>query len=188
MRQFRLHDRIILPPTSPLIISVSAEELPPPASRIGMGYVASDGHFGTVAFKQSIDLVGSEGLLVGKLRAVHTALRYVKPETAVFQLDCAIATEYLRMWQRGSFEYPQGYPTQRSNGASSLANLAFRLNRDAATYSFEHNTDFRAGQPLSAAFALGNLGLSMLRLPPAKTREQAHAYAVEQVSRALKQE
>lgn len=139
------------------------------ADHVASGYLATSGHTGLRAHLYPRYFAGScSRVVVTELRAVYWGLKAVlqtHPGAPIeVRLDNLQALGFLRRWQQGAVEMPEGYDTRlRSRGRkASLVKLQM-LAEYTPDLTFAHEKA-HAGHPLNeAADSLAKLGLRCLR-------------------------
>ena len=159
-RGFNYHRQIPGYEPSNLVVAIDAAVTD---QRAGMGYLATDGHFGCIGHHHPADLIGSSPVVVAGLRAVYKALAVLPSEqpATVLASDEAVL-RYLGSWLTGDDGLPEGYHRYCSEGrSSSLQKRIELLGQRRGQYRFEW-VQANAGHPLNeAADSLAKLGLRL---------------------------
>ena len=148
----------------------------------GYGWLASDGQHGVHGAGHSKNIVGTSVVLIAELRAINEAVRKLPNRQLTVLCDSRPAISIVGRWMKGERVLPEGYTTERANGATAglvLARNRIHLNRDRISI---HWVPAHQGEPLNegadalarlgSRYAIGNSGLSR-----AEYRERANGLA-----------
>ena len=136
----------------------------------GYGWLASDGQHGVHGASHSKSIVGTRVVLIAELRAINEAVRKLPNRQLTVLCDSRPAIAIVERWMKGEKVLPEGYTTERANGATAglvLARNRIHFNRDRISI---HWVPGHQGEPLNegadalarlgSRYAIGNSGLS----------------------------
>ena len=125
----------------------------------GYGWLACNGRHGVHGAEYSPKIIGKKAPLVAELRAINDAVRTVANRRLNILCDSRLAIRIVERWMQGDTVLPDGYTTERDNGAPAglvTARNRIHFHRDRITISWVPG---HRGEPLNeGADALARLG------------------------------
>ena len=155
-------------------------------SCLGVGFLATSGHYGLQGHPYGQETSGVHRAAVAELRAVWCALDHLQsagiPSSLAIEvrLDSIHALTFLREWAQGGNRMPDGYLLWRQSGAvPTLERLRQTVALRSTTLTFRHEQG-HVGNPLNeAADTLAKLALRCSNglIPPDLPAGLARRYA-----------
>jgi|SoiMethySBSTD1v2_1073268.scaffolds.fasta_scaffold228195_1 ribonuclease HI len=82
----------------------------------GWGWMATNGMFGLLGFRNDLRLIGADAVAVAEIRAIGDAIRRIPAAKLEIYTDSRRAIELIQEWQEGGDRLPAGYTTARRPG------------------------------------------------------------------------